>query len=152
MDGGWGLAPALSAPKPKHIAIQIISTLYSGKNHMGGAPVGRPFPKPHPCPEVAGSSPADYTSFNQYVGDTWQPFLGPCVTNPFTTMPRVKNDSSTQLPPICQLRSTTSAYDSSTLAYDLATSSSVRTVQSAHFFYLFDDLNITQYLTHLTTI
>jgi hypothetical protein len=90
MDGGWGLAPALSAPKPKHIAIQIISKLYSGKNHYSGAPVGRPFPKPYPCPEVAGSSPADYTSFNQCPGDTWRPLFGPRVTNPFATMPRVK--------------------------------------------------------------
>jgi hypothetical protein len=45
-----------------------------------------------------------------------------------------RNDSSTQLPPVRQLSSATSAYDSAMSAYDPATSASVRTVQSAHFF------------------
>ena len=58
---------------------------------MVGAPIGRPFPKLYPFLEVAGSSLANYTNFNQCPGDMWQPLLGPCVTNPFTTnMPCVK--------------------------------------------------------------
>jgi hypothetical protein len=52
---------------------------------MVGAPIGRPFLKLFPCPEVVGSSPNDFTSFIQCPGDMWQPLLGPHVTNLFAT-------------------------------------------------------------------
>jgi hypothetical protein len=62
-----------------------------------------------------------------------------------------RNDSSVQLPTVCQLSPSTSTYDPATSSYDPATSATVQTVwivQSAIFFCLFDNLNKTRYLTH----
>jgi hypothetical protein len=120
---------------------------------MVGVPVGRPFPKLFPCPEVAGSSPADYTNFNQCQVTRGDPCLG--HVSPIHSPPRChvsRNDSTIQLPPVCQLSPATSAYGPATSSYDPATSASVRTVQSAIFFCLFDDLNRTRYLTHPTSV
>jgi hypothetical protein len=49
-----------------------------------GASIGWPFPKRYPCPEVAGSIPSDYTSFNQCLGGMCRPLTGPRVAIPFT--------------------------------------------------------------------
>jgi hypothetical protein len=48
-----------------------------------GAPVGQPFPKLYPAPEVTRSTPAECKGFNQQIGDTWRPLIGPCVAIPF---------------------------------------------------------------------
>jgi hypothetical protein len=125
--------------------------------------VGRPFPKLYPCPEVAGSSPADYTNFIQCPGDTWRPCLG--HVSPIHSPPRChvsRNDSTIQLPTVCQLIPATSAYSPATSAYDLPHHRTTLPHQhpyglyglySQHiFFCLFDDLNRTRYLTHPTSV
>jgi hypothetical protein len=50
VTGGQGLAPARTTPQIKTNEIQINLKRYSGKNHMGGALVGQPFPKLYPLP------------------------------------------------------------------------------------------------------
>jgi hypothetical protein len=73
----------------------------------------------------------------------------PCLghVSPIHSPPRCHvsiNDSTIQLPPVCQLSPATSVYGPATSSYDPATSASVRTVQSAKFFFcMFDDLNRT---------
>jgi hypothetical protein len=72
-----------------------------------GALVGWPFPKRYPCLEVAGLIPADYTSFNRCLGDTWWPLSGPCVSILFTTnKPRVIHQlihMTTNTPATCHM-------------------------------------------------
>jgi hypothetical protein len=54
MTAGRGLAPARTAPHFKTFQIQIILKRYSGKNHMGGTPVGQALPKALPLPGGRG--------------------------------------------------------------------------------------------------
>ena len=56
-------APTWTVPHIKTIQIKIIFKRYSVKNHMGGVPVGKPFPKLYPCSEVAGSNPTNNINF-----------------------------------------------------------------------------------------
>jgi hypothetical protein len=127
---------------------------------MGGTPVGWPFPKLYPCPEVAGSSPADYISFIHSLGDTWRPCLG--------------HVSPTHSPPICHMSDANSSTRLPTntchVSYGPANSASatcmalpcvvrpchvsIRTdcTVSTFFFCLFDDLNRTRYLSHPTSV
>ena len=48
-----------------------------------GTSVGWPFPKLYPAPEVTWSTPTECKGFNQQIGDTWWPLIGPHVTIPF---------------------------------------------------------------------
>ena len=115
-------------------------------------PIGQPYLKLFSYSEVTGLSPTNYINFNHYLGDTWQPLFGPHVTNPFATMPRVKKwfvhtTVNQHLPCVTRPFQINICH----VSYGPATSASIRTVwtvQSTHFFYLFDDLNRTRYLTH----
>jgi hypothetical protein len=82
-DQGLGLSPSPVAPQLstyaniyKYIAIYITRT-----NQWRAG--WRLFPSLSPCPEVAGSTPANNIILNQYTCDTWWPLIGPHVANPF---------------------------------------------------------------------
>jgi hypothetical protein len=83
-DRGLGLSPGpVRAPTFNIFQFKYnIHHIYN-KAYMVGVPVGWPFPSLFPCPEVAGSTPANNIILNQCICDTWWPLIGPRVTIPF---------------------------------------------------------------------
>jgi hypothetical protein len=155
MDRGWGLAPTLSAPNPKHITIQIITKLYSGKNHYSGAPVEQPFPRPYLCLEVAGSILADYKSFNQCPGDMWRPLFVPrhqSICHHATCQETIPHPTINQHLP-CVIQPYQLSLSMCRTDLPCQHSYGLYGLYNQHiFFCLFDDLNRTRYLSHPTSV
>jgi hypothetical protein len=158
MDGGWGLAPALSTPKPKHIAIQIITKLYSGKNHWVARRLGGPSQGHTPARRSRGRVlPTTQVLTNVRVtrGDPCLGHVSPIHSPPCHVS---RNDSSTN----CHLSTNSTLPHVNVWPCQLQPCHISRTtlprqhpygLYSQHiFFCLFDDLNRTRYLTHPTSV
>jgi hypothetical protein len=128
MDGGWGLAPNLSTPIPKHISIQIYN-----KKHLWACQLGGPSQSVTHTQRLWGRIwPTTYV-LNQCQGDTWHPLSGPRVSISFTindtchspTHPQSYQTTlsmcHTALPRVVRSATSTSVW-------------TVRAVQSTHFF------------------